>query len=238
MERKFGRLKSFDQRSRNYPIRKLVRGLEPVTKLWSCGKVLDQGSEGSCVGHGIAHDLIAEPTTMLWVDHAYARELYLLAQTLDEWPGEDYEGTSVNAGFKAAKQKGLCTGWRWSFTHLDTQLGIAYTRPGVAGTNWMTGMMELDSNGFIHATGYNEGGHCYLYVGVNPTEQYFTIHNSWGSGWGIKGRAKISFDDYELLRSNDGEMAFMEGETDIGIEPDPPDPPDPGWCKAKFSRWL
>ena len=227
-EIKFGRLKSFDERSRNFPIRAKVRGLDPVTKLWECAKVLDQGNEASCVGHGIAHDLISNPIPMLWVDHDYALKIYNLAKELDEWPGEDYEGTSVNAGLKAISQYGLCMSWNWSFSHLDTQLGIAHVAPGIAGTNWYTGMMEPDSNGFIHPTGDNEGGHCYLFNGINIEEKYFTIHNSWGPGWGQNGEAKINFDDYEILRSNDGEMAFLVGETDTGgNDPIPPEP-DPG----------
>lgn len=538
---KFARLKSFDERSRLYPVRKLVRGLEPVSKLWECKKVLDQLNEGSCVGHGIAHDLISNPIPMLWVDHDYAVKIYELAKTLDEWPGcvdeatmclsgrgwlgphdlkigdeilgfdlnlqglrwakvdnvhyhekfpyrkyshnqieiaatqnhnwlvgnrntlgplslartddlntrhcvprasicfdqpliptesddfvevvawactegsfrpewrrgneitivqkthksavaklmerlgvprgfdrkdgthswsiagelsskirkvcddgkpsirwlrtltrkqlllfidtcmlgdgcqtdgskwgrlnrfsfgqkpgamldsfliactlaglpvsrssessptraceswtirrsnitevrkmepsqeitdavwcpqselktfvakrkdsifitgnSDYEGTSVLAGLKAINQNGLCTNWNWSFTHLDTQLGISHVAPGIAGTNWYTGMMEPDWNGFIHPTGWNEGGHCYLFVGINVENEYFTIHNSWGPGWGNNGQAKISFSDYEILRSKDGEMAFLVGETDIGgDEPEPPEPEPP-----------
>lgn len=223
MERKFGRLESFDSRSRLYPVRKMVRGLAPVTAYWACSKVLDQGSEGSCVGHGIAHDLIAIPVPMGWVDHLYALKIYSGAKKVDEWPGEDYEGTSVLAGLKVTKSLGLCTGWDWSFSHLDTQLGIGHVGPGIAGTSWYTGMVEPDSEGWIHATGSNEGGHCYLYNGVNVEQGYFTIHNSWGPEWGQNGEAKISFSDYEKLRSNGGEMAFLVGETDIGGDmPTPP----------------
>jgi hypothetical protein len=221
MDYKFGRLKSFDERSRNFPVRTLVRGLEPISKLWDCPVVLDQGNEGSCVGHGIAHELIATPVPMAWVDHTYARKIYKMAQTLDEWPGTDYEGTSVNAGLKAIKNWGLCTSWNWSFSHLDTQLGISHVSPGIAGTNWMTGMMDLDSEGFIHATGVSEGGHCYLYLGIDTEKQAFIIQNSWYkkdkiTPWGRGGRAFISFEDYEKLRSNGGEMAFLVGETDTG----------------------
>jgi hypothetical protein len=54
----------------------------------------DQGSEGACVGFSISR-------LATWHNrHRYdARWLYHEAQVIDEWPGEDYEGTSVRAGF-------------------------------------------------------------------------------------------------------------------------------------------
>jgi hypothetical protein len=193
--------------------------------------VLDQGNEGSCVGHSIGHELIATPIPCPSVDHEYAYRIYKEAQKVDEWPGEDYEGTSVLAGLKVIKDLGWCDEFRWSFSHLDTELGIAYEGPGIAGTNWYTDMMNLDSEGFIHPTGYNEGGHCYLYLGVDIEKKAFVIHNSWGESWGRNGRAFISFDDYEKLRVNEGEMAFLIGRHDTGgIEPPPPEP-EPSDCE-------
>jgi hypothetical protein len=228
---RFGRKIQFDERSRNYPVRKIVEALPPITKIWNFDKVpLDQGNEGSCVGHGIAHELIAEPVPCLEVDHDYARnQIYLPAQLIDEFPDTPpAEGTSVLAGLKIINQLGWCDEYRWSFTHLDTQLGIGYEGPGICGSDWYSGMDETDSNGFIHVTGSIEGGHCYLFLGVNLEEEYFTILNSWGT-WGIDGtgRAKLSFTDYEKLRTNQGEMAFLIGRHDIGIQPVPPEPPPP-----------
>lgn len=226
---RLGRKIQFDERSRKYPIKEIIRVLEPVTKIWPCIKVLDQGNEGSCVGHGIAHELIADPVPCLSVDHDYARMIYLEAQKIDEFPDTPpEEGTSVLAGLQIVKSLGWCDEYRWSFTHLDTQLGIGYEGPGICGSNWYSGMEDVDSNGFIHASGYVEGGHCFAFLGVNPAEEYFTILNSWGA-WGIDGtgRAKISFSDYEKLRTEDGEMAFLVGRHDVGIQPIPPEPPPP-----------
>ena len=42
-----------DERSRNYPVRGLIPGTPEIKpKNWYAGAILDQGSEGSCVGHG------------------------------------------------------------------------------------------------------------------------------------------------------------------------------------------
>jgi hypothetical protein len=250
-DRRLDRLPSFDERSRNYPIRKLVAGLPPKTQIWECDQVLDQGPDGACVGFGITHELIAVPVPVRGLDDKYAKEIiYWGAQKVDDWPGGSYpgaspfyEGSSVLAGLEFAKSLGWFDEYRWSFTMEDTILGIGYEGPGVAGTSWMTGMMEIDSNGFIHATGSDEGGHCYLYLGVDIQMKAFIIHNSWGKNWGRNGRAFISFDDYEKLRTNQGEMAFLIGRHE-SVNPPPPEP-EPSNCKfsngiAKFlnKTWM
>ena len=236
-ERVFGRLKSFDERSRLYPIRQLVRGLPPKTKLWECSKVLDQGNEGSCVGHGIAHELIATPVPVPSIDHTYARMIYLEAKKVDEWPGEDYEGTSVIAGLKVAKKLGWYDNFRWAFNLDDIILGVGYEGPAVMGTNWYTGMMDIDSDGFVHATGVNEGGHCWGLLGIDIQMKAGILITSWGQSWGRVGRAFISFDGIQKLMDNSGECAFVIGRHDITV-PIPPEPEDDEGCMGKVSRLM
>jgi len=236
MERQFGRLKSFDERSRNFPIRSKVMGLEPKSIYWNCSKVIDQGSDPYCVGFGWAHELIAVPVPVTSIDYDYAVKIYHGAQENDEWPGTDYQGSSVLGGWKYCRSLGWYDSVAWAFSMSDwilsTQVG-----PSVIGVSWMTGMMSTDSNGFIHTTGMNEGGHCILMNGYNLEGHYFTLHNSWGKDWGINGECKISEDDMNKLRQDDAECAIITGRNDVST-PVPPDPPGPGWCKAKFSRWL
>jgi hypothetical protein len=233
--RKLDRLESFDARSKMFMVRRKVKGQEPIPKLWDCKIVLDQKNEGSCVGHGCAHRLIAAPVEMLWVDHNYAVKIYKRAQFLDDFPGEDYEGTSVLGGLKMMREAGLCTGWTWAFSTLDAQLGISYQGPGVAGLNWKTGMFDTDSEGYIHATGYTEGGHCVAVIGFDLPKQAFIILNSWGPQWGRNGRAFLSCDDYEKLLSG-AEMAFIEGEVDPQSPPPDPEPEKKGCSLAR--TWV
>ncbi len=41
------------------------------------------------------------------LDNAYAFKVYKRAQQLDEWPGEDYGGSSVNAACKVLRERGF-----------------------------------------------------------------------------------------------------------------------------------
>ena len=51
------RIKYFDKRSRGYPIRRMVARKKMRSYTWRCNVHLDQGSEGACVGFGVAHEL-------------------------------------------------------------------------------------------------------------------------------------------------------------------------------------
>jgi C1A family cysteine protease len=45
-----------------------------------------------------------------------------------------------------------------------------------------------------------DGGHCMLIVGYNDDEQMYTVRNSWGESWGLRGYCKIP---YEYVSSPD-----------------------------------
>lgn len=94
----------FDQRSKAYGIGAIVDSskTKDTSVLWPEGIVLDQGAEGACVGFGWAGDVLAEPVSPKIQPtpekgNADAISYYKRAQKIDEWPGEDYEGTSVLA---------------------------------------------------------------------------------------------------------------------------------------------
>ena len=61
---------------------------------------------------------------------------------------------------------------------------------------------EMERNGILNMPAEGEshlGGHCVLIVGHDDSEKMFWIRNSWGSGWGINGYFKMS---YEYVNSN------------------------------------
>jgi len=137
--------------------------------------------------------------------NAFARDVYHRAQRIDEWAGEDYEGTSVLAGAKIMKQLGLLREYRWAFSIEDVALALSTTGPVVLGIPWYYGMYEAPG-GILENTGRLVGGHCilahaYRKAGVIfPDEPAIGLLNSWGPDWGIGGKAWIRQSDLaELL---------------------------------------
>lgn len=212
------RVPQFDDRSRSFPMRTVLaearKAYRPRSYTWSVPVHLDQGNEGSCVGFAWAHELVARPAVVGGIDIAYARWLYKTAQRYDAWSGEAYEGTSVLAGAKVVQQappkmnegRGLIDEYRWIFGDLNDLIKtLGYFGPVIFGTWWYEGMFTVDSDGFIHPTGYRAGGHAYLVNAVDMSRRAFRIHNSWSDGWGQDGDAWLSFDDAVRLLHEEGE---------------------------------
>jgi hypothetical protein len=61
----------------------------------------DQGREGACVGFAVCRAL-----SLVNRERYDGVELYRQAQRQDEWPGEDYSGTSLRAGLDVARERG------------------------------------------------------------------------------------------------------------------------------------
>jgi hypothetical protein len=208
-DRRLDRLVHFDERSRNFPIRTLIPAtLKPRGYTWSCATVLDQQSEGACTGFSVAHEAIARPVLVKNVTNQTALDIYRRAKQLDEWPGEDYEGSSVIAAIKAGREKKWYGEFRWAFGLDDLILAVGHKGPAVLGINWYNGMFDADAKGFVSPTGSLAGGHAILVNGVNVKEQFFRLHNSWGPSWGMNGECFITFNDLGQLLKEDGEACI------------------------------
>lgn len=209
MLRIFGRLASFDERSRSFPIRTLIaRKAKPRSYTWHCGIALDQGTEGSCTGYAVAHEAAARPVEVAGITAAIAQEVYHRARQLDEWPGEDYDGSSVRAAIKAGQERGWYKEYRWAFGEEDLALAIGYKGPAVLGIPWYSGMTKPDKNGLIKLSGILQGGHAILCNGYNAETKTYRLHNSWGESWGIKGECFISASDMAVLLKKKGEACI------------------------------
>jgi len=206
MERALDRRVEFDPRSRNFPIRTLMATLAPRSYTWGTTVILDQGSEGACVGFAWAQELASRPKVHGLVTNPLARQIYHAAQLHDQWddtPPE--EGTSVIAGAKEMVNRGYLGEYRWAFSIDDLKVAVSRFGPAVMGTWWWTGMFDADASGFVRRTGAREGGHAWLAVGFNVTARRFTCVNSWGRGWGRDGRFYVAEDDMAALLEDDGE---------------------------------
>src|SRR5678816_26052 len=94
-----GRLFAPDERDKRFTMRAALQHPElpprPRQRPYNLGMTLDQGNTPQCVGYS-TRDKLASAPFMVHVDQGpSAFEIYTGAQKLDEWPGENYEGTSV-----------------------------------------------------------------------------------------------------------------------------------------------
>jgi hypothetical protein len=206
--RKFDRQVRFDELSRNYPIRADFEYDYPRSYTWRCSSWLDQGKEGACTGFAVTHEAAGRPVEVLNLTEQDAKAVYYRAREIDEWPGEDYEGSSVLAAIKAGKEKGWYKEYRWAFGVKDLAIAVSRHGPAVLGVTWYSDMFDTDKRGFIHASGDIMGGHAILCHGFNVKGQYFKLHNSWGSSWGNNGECKISYTDMNKLLKDRGEAVI------------------------------
>lgn len=205
---RLGRVASFDPRSRDYPIRALLdRKAEPRSYTWRLDVHLDQGNTPACTGFSTAHELAARPVVVRHVDQVMAMALYIRARQLDEWEGEDYDGSSVLGAMKAAAGGGFYEEYRWSFSIDDLILAVGHHGPAVLGIPWYTSMFAPDVDGTVSVQGTVAGGHAILCNAVSVKRERFWLSNSWGPGFGLNGGCWISFDDVDRLLHEDGEAA-------------------------------
>ena len=101
-----------------YPAEKDIAAL--LSNYMAAGLILDQKSEGACTGFGLAGVV----NFLLWrrskhkmkkTDRVSPRMLFHLAKFYDEWPGEDYEGSSCRGALKGWHRHGVCRDSLWPF---------------------------------------------------------------------------------------------------------------------------
>lgn len=186
-----------DPRNEDYPLN-MSQDIPPVTRVWECPVRLDQGREGACVGFAAAHFYGSEDRIQE-VNKHIARTFYKGSQKHDEWPGESYEGTSVNGLMAYLKSEGLIGKYRWVFDIETLKRTLSYQGPVIVGCEWRDGCFEPDAAGYIRFTGEARGGHATCWRGIDMHSEYFLIQQSWGRDHGINGVVKMPFEDAEAL---------------------------------------
>jgi hypothetical protein len=218
-----GRLPHPDTRDADFPARLALRPRSVAavaSRYWNRGATLDQGPTPRCVAYSWLTLLEAGPVTnrKALPDPA---ELYRQAQELDEWPGSDYDGTSVRAGAKALQALGYLSAYLWAFDPGTVADWLLQHGPVVFGTAWPDSMMTPDAKGWLTVKqdgpldGPHAAGHAYCGVGAllfkrcpDGSKGAVILQNSWGAGWGLKGTAWLSLVDMGKLLAAGGECCM------------------------------
>lgn len=164
----------------------------PEERLWRIGPILDQGEAGACVGFAWRAWMSARPIASDPEGHIQAREIYLRAQHLDEFPGQEpgMSGTSVRAGAKVMVGEGHLQEYVWSGSADEILAWVRAKGPLVFSTKWFDAMCEPDENGYVYPRGRIAGGHALCMFGVTANDDAH-IQQSWGEDHGLDGCIKI-----------------------------------------------
>lgn len=225
----FGRVPSPDSRDGLYPMRAALGPARARTgvQVWVNDYAsLNQGSEGTCVGHGWKHWLLTEPLVQAGpAEDPTAVGIYDRATEIDEFPGNERDrsyGTSVRAGAEVLRERGLIAEYRHAQSLDDVLDWLADKGPLVIGINWYAGMSRGFEGTLLRPTGRMEGGHCVCVQGVDFDRGVVLIRNSWGPTWGpwANGLAHIAFADLDRLLFAEGGDCIAGMETPLAPPPD------------------
>ena len=176
------------------------------------GDPFDQGDVGSCTGNALAGWFNTEAggyragVPLLTEDDAV--DLYSAGTRNDRIRGvypPDDTGSTGPAVCKGAKRAGLLHSYSHAFG-IEHMLGAMMRGPVMIGSVWLRGMMDPDPAGVVTPSGAEVGGHEYLATGYDDTTKVITFWNSWGSGWGDRGRFYMDVSDVSWLLDQRGDV--------------------------------
>ena len=207
-----GRLLAEDQNDTKHLMASHVPSVsDRIWRYWFGKEWYDQGGTSQCVVHAWEHYSSGNPHSHRALPKPVTgnlTEAYGWCQRNDEWPGEDYDGTSVRAGAKYLQSRGLISEYTWAWELDPIVYAILEVGPVVVGTNWYESMFWPDSRGNVTLSGNVVGGHAWLVDGINTERRMFRAKNSWGRQWGFNGFFYLPFDVMQRLIREDGEACL------------------------------
>lgn len=190
--------------------------------------VLDQGTEGACTGFGlatVANYLLRRRKVVSDPNPVSPRMLYSMARRYDEWPGENYSGSSARGAVKGWHKHGICSEAHWPYREKERKADLyparwsdAVRRPlgayyRVNHKDIIAMHTALAEVGILYATGNVHAGWDsigddgvisqsekmlggHAFGIVAYDETGFWIQNSWGRDWGRDGFGQFTYDDW------------------------------------------
>jgi hypothetical protein len=214
---KLGRIPPPDlKHEEKYPLRAIMpRMVDRVERVLSMPSAYrpkyDQGEEGACTGFSASIQSSIR-------NHRYydAFWLYNEAKKIDDWPGEDYEGSSVRAALEVLLNVGHrrvfrgrsldpnptegIHAFRWAKTVDEVRTAISEGEPVVLGIDWPYDYYDPILIGrewwLPPIDGRIAGGHAICCNGASDRRQAVKLVNSWGSSYPL---VWLPYDDLQRL---------------------------------------
>jgi hypothetical protein len=168
-----------------WPDDETIRSLVPG--YCKAGLVLDQGEEGACTGFGLAcvinylhyRNALTNGSRRAKVETVSPRMLYHLARFYDEWPGEDYDGSSSRGALKAWHKHGVCSESHWPYRDEKKQVRFV---PPAAG--WAEDAMQRRLGVYYRV---NRSSIVDLQAAIFEIGAIY-VSSDVHDGWGVKAR--------------------------------------------------
>jgi len=216
LDPRLGRRVHHDSRSLAYPF--ITDGLTIKSVVYKRNiPILNQGNVGACTANAAIGLLGTDPffETLPLVlpyslDEAGALKLYSDEEVFDgegTYPPNDVGGSGLSVSSVIANAF-LTSGTQHTFSANDALKALSKT-PVLFGTNWYNSMFNPASDGKLTIGGGGiAGGHELLIREIDAPNERVWLDNSWDISWGIQGRCYISFEDFNTLLNEDGDITI------------------------------
>jgi hypothetical protein len=206
--RRLGRHVVHDPHSKGYPAARAPRIVS--VRHAATGLPLNQGQIGSCTANALCGALDSAPNLNGGnpLNEHEAIKVYELETRLEgqPYPPNDPGGSGLMV-CKAAKQMGLISSYDHAFG-IRHALEALVQRPVITGISWYDSFDNPDPSGLVRiAPGATvRGGHEIVADEIDAPNELVWFWNSWGPGWGVGGRFCMSFDTWDQLLQQNGDV--------------------------------
>jgi hypothetical protein len=213
---RLGRHVEHDPRSRAFAVFESELGPIRVVNHRRYGVIFDQGQLGSCTGNALAGAVNTVPLHKSGARVLVEKDavsIYEQATIIDSVPGQyppDDTGSSGLAVCKVGVKLGYLTGYKHAFS-IQQALAALTATPVITGVNWYSSFDEPDPEGMVSIGGEVRGGHEFevhaiLHVGATLAETIVEAENSWGTGWGYRGKFRFTAQTWAELLAQQGDV--------------------------------